>query len=157
MKFIFLVISTFLFAANAQAQSVQNQNSNISQPPLADNVPQILPSPPIAYPPPPAPIRMPCGLMDFQARPISLGKFATHPTYPQRAINDGVFEARLYLDVTVNDRGRVTHVEVINSTAPGYFEQAAIEDAQTMRFQPAMTNCQMSEGHYRRYVRYAYR
>lgn len=147
MRLLFILVSALAFCgiANAQPQNASQAPSN----PVEVPRPNL-----ISPPPPPLAIHMPCGLTNFGPRPTSLGKFATNPTYPPRALADGINQARLVIDVTVNERGRVASVEVMSSTAPGYFEEAAISDALTMRFQPAMTDCRPSTGHYRRAITY---
>lgn len=161
MRFVFIFVCAFLFYGQVRAQQsvpapAAPPVSNPAAPSNAvDNIPRVLPSPPIPVAPPAPPqIHMPCGLPNFGPRPISIGRFAERGTYPRNALKDGVRSARVIIDITVNARGRVAAVEVISTTAPGYFEEAVINDAKTMRFQPAMTNCQMSIGHYRRFVNY---
>jgi|GEM_PF-6336849 TonB family protein len=169
MRFLFILLSALLYSNIAIAARINelpgdeiapktpidSQDQVHAQP---NNIPRILPSPPVAIAPPPPPIiHMPCGLQNFAPRPISLGNFARNPTYPQSAIAAGINFARLGVEISVNERGRVTNVVIFSSTAPGYFEQAAISDAFTMRFQPAMTDCRISSGTYRRTIRYDYR
>jgi TonB family protein len=57
--------------------------------------------------------------------------------YPRRARLSGT-TGRSTVRVTVDERGAVTGVAVVDSTPPGVFDHAATRVARTLRFRPAL-------------------
>ncbi|MEW5770729.1 MAG: TonB family protein [Pseudomonadota bacterium] len=76
----------------------------------------------------------------YQARevdrhPKAIGTI--HPEYPLAARQRGQ-EGTLKLMVRIDDLGRVQDVEVVESSAPGVFDEAAIKAFRSGRFEPAI-------------------
>jgi protein TonB len=83
-------------------------------------------------PPPPPPRRGDFAVYDDPPKP----KKATFPEYPTMA-KQAEMEGEVVLKVWVNERGRVTRVEVISSDSP-VFNDAAVEAVRQWEFEPAM-------------------
>jgi TonB family protein len=62
------------------------------------------------------------------------------PKYPSIAQKAGI-EASVFLELIINEKGRVAHVSVAFCSQPGYdFEKNAIEAAKKLRFDPFIQN-----------------
>lgn len=72
------------------------------------------------------------GSVDSPPRPTS----RTPPRYPPRARADGV-EGHVVLSLLVDASGRVEKVQVLESSPPGVFDDAALDAVRQWRFEPA--------------------
>lgn len=59
--------------------------------------------------------------------------------YPQKALDKGI-EGHVTLEFTVTKTGSLQDVVVIDSSPPGYFEEAALKAATQFRYEPRLVN-----------------
>lgn len=59
--------------------------------------------------------------------------------YPQKALDKGI-EGHVTLEFTVTRTGSLQDVVVIDSSPPGYFEEAALKAATQFRYEPRIIN-----------------
>lgn len=62
---------------------------------------------------------------------------AVQPAYPAEALTAAI-EGTVRLNISVDERGRVTHVEVLVSSGNPSLDAAAVQGAQGWRFTPAL-------------------
>ena len=70
-----------------------------------------------------------------QKHPHAFGPHSSRARYPEKAAQDGV-SGKVSLRIQVNPTGQVTAVRVLHADPPGYFEQSAIEAAQSFAYEP---------------------
>ena len=116
--------------------------------------PEPLPPEPEEEPPPPTPgprgngptISMPTVELPPPAPPttsaiptanILVPLVRTAPTYPQRALAQGI-EGFVELSFTVNELGDVVDPVILNAFPEGYFERAALQAIQRWRYSPTV-------------------
>lgn len=63
------------------------------------------------------------------------------PVYPQSAVNRGI-EGYVLVQFTIDTLGRVTDVEVLESSPRGVFERAAVQAVERFRYKPRVVNGQ---------------
>jgi len=69
--------------------------------------------------------------------PMPLAKI--EPIFPTAALADGV-TGIVHLEMFVDEKGQIESLRVVESTAPGIFDQAAIDAFAQQKFQPGIKN-----------------
>lgn len=85
------------------------------------------------------PVDNPCGQPDSMPSPLT--RFPVERAYPRAALERGI-TGMISLTVMVDETGAVESVNPNWSFPPGLFEERVSEAARTMRFTPAIKDCQ---------------
>jgi len=77
------------------------------------------------------------------------------PRFPDRAAQEGLTEATVFLEVRIDLAGRPRDLRVLRCTQPGYgFEAAALDAVEEWRYLPAKVGDETVEVYYTAVVRF---
>jgi len=60
----------------------------------------------------------------------------SRPNYPEAAVRNGL-QGKVVLEVTINDKGRVTEIRILTSSRHKILDEEALKFAKTVQFEPA--------------------
>jgi protein TonB len=105
-----------------------------SEPVIAAVTPTPPPAPPVIAPPapPPPPPPPPKPAVRKGITPIS----RVNPEYPREAIRKGIEHGRIVARVSIDEKGNVTDVKIVESNPPRVFDREVINALSQWKFQP---------------------
>ncbi|MFO1319311.1 MAG: energy transducer TonB [Burkholderiales bacterium] len=112
------------------------------RPALPEPKPEPPPPPPPPEPPPPPPKEEPPVQQKLPDQKAPIKTVLAH--YPKDALSQGL-EGKVRVRMTVSPAGKVTHVEVIESTPPGVFDYSGTTAAKQFTFPPQETEWEVDQ------------
>lgn len=133
-----------LLCAGCAATGSRQENSAPDagkSPPAGESVSKGVKKPrtPAAKPPQPIDGSVPNADKKPQTNQQRLPDVIVPASYPQRALDNGI-EGYVILEYTITKSGSLQDVVVIDSSPPGYFEEAALRAATKFRYDPIIVN-----------------